>query len=193
MRSTLDIPAQKGVGFLGGYHWGLAMLYSKLGRPGRGSARGQRRELSEAVVRQAAVILSSYRRWIGSDLLPPQKSPDALAQSLFDAPFVVISHGTEEDPVLNYGNRTALTLWELSWEEFTKMPSRSTAEPMEQAERARLLDEVSRKGFMEGYQGVRISKTGRRFRVEKAVVWNLVDGQDRCRGQAATFSRWTYL
>jgi hypothetical protein len=81
----------------------------------------------------------------------------------------------------------------MSWEEFTKMPSRLTAEPMERGERARLLKEVSRKGFMEGYQGVRISKTGRRFRVQKAVVWNLIDRQGRYCGQAATFSRWTYL
>ena len=149
--------------------------------------------ISRAVLRQTGLILSSYRRWIGSDLLPPQKSPDALAQSLFDAPFVVISHGTEEDPVLNYANQAALTLWEMSWEEFTKMPSRLTAEPMEQAERARLLTEVSKKGFMDGYGGVRISKTGRRFRVENATVWNLLDERDRYVGQAATFSRWTFL
>ena len=149
--------------------------------------------ISEAVIRQTGLILSSYRRWIGSDLLPPQESPDALAQSLFDSPFVVISHGREDDPVLNYGNRAALTLWEMSWEEFTKMPSRFTAEPLEQSERARLLKEVSQKGFMDGYRGVRISKTGRRFRVENALVWNLVDEQDCYGGQAATFSRWTYL
>jgi len=149
--------------------------------------------ISEAVVRQTGLILSSYRRWIGSDLLPPRKSPETLAQSMFDAPFVVISHGIENDPVLNYANQTALTLWEMSWEEFTKIPSRLTAEPMEQAERARLLSEVSKKGFMDGYGGVRISKTGRRFRVENATVWNLLDEQDRYRGQAATFSRWTFL
>jgi hypothetical protein len=46
---------------------------------------------------------------------------------------------------------------------------------------------------MEGYGGVRISKSGRRFRVENSIVWNLLDEQDRYCGQAATFSRWTYL
>jgi len=149
--------------------------------------------ISEAVVRQSGLILSSYRRWTGSDLLPPQPSPDALAQSLFDAPFVVISHGTEADPILNYGNQTALRLWDMSWEEFTKTPSRLTAEPMNREERARLLAEVAKKGFIDDYQGVRISKSGRRFRIDKAIVWNLIDEHDQYCGQAATFDRWTYL
>ena len=41
--------------------------------------------------------------------------------------------------------------------------------------------------------GVRISRTGRRFLVEQAVVWNVLDGHGTRRGQAATFSRWTAL
>lgn len=138
-------------------------------------------------------LLRSFRHWTHRDLIPASGSPEERARCLFQAPFVVISHGIEDDPVLNYGNQAALTLWEMSWKEFLKMPSRLTAQPMEQVERARLLTEVSKNGFMEGYGGIRISKTGRRFRVENAVVWNLVDEQDRYCGQAATFSRWTYL
>ena len=138
-------------------------------------------------------LLRSFRHWTGRNLIPASGSPEERARRLYDAPFVVISHGIEDDPVLNYGNQAALTLWELSWEEFTNMPSRLTAEPMEQAERERLLTEVSKKGFMDGYRGIRISKTGRRFRVEKAMVWNLLDAQNRYCGQAATFSRWTTL
>ena len=148
---------------------------------------------ADPVIWHATRLLSSYKRWTGRDLIPASGSPEERARRLFHAPFVVISHGIEEDPVLNYGNQAALTLWEMSWEEFTKMPSRMTAEPMERAERARLLTEVSKKGFMDGYGGVRISKTGRRFRVENATVWNLSDEQDGHFGQAATFSRWTYL
>ena len=138
-------------------------------------------------------LLNSFRHWTGRHLISASGSPEERARRLFQAPFVVISHGIEDDPVLNYANQAALALWEMTWEEFTKMPSRLTAEPMEQAERARLLSEVSKKGFMDGYQGVRISNTGRRFRVEKAIVWNLLDEQARYCGQAATFSRWTYL
>jgi MEKHLA domain len=138
-------------------------------------------------------LLRSFRHWTGRDLIPTSGPAEEQARRLYQASFIVISHGTEEDPVLNYGNEAALSLWEMSWEEFTKTPSRLTAEPMNREERARLLAEVARKGFIDDYQGVRISKAGRRFQVEKAIVWNLVDEQRRYCGQAATFSRWTYL
>ncbi len=109
------------------------------------------------------------------------------------APFVLVSHGPEADPILNYGNRRALELWEMGWEEFTRTPSRLTAEVPDRAERARLLAEVGRKGFIDDYSGIRISKGGRRFRIAGATVWNLVDERGEYRGQAATFSDWTYL
>ena len=37
------------------------------------------------------------------------------------------------------------------------------------------------------------SATGRRFQIEQATVWNLIDEQDAIHGQAATFDRWTDL
>jgi len=43
---------------------------------------------------------------------------------MFLAPYVVVSHGTQDDPILNYGNRVALNLWDLPFENFTKTPSR---------------------------------------------------------------------
>jgi len=138
-------------------------------------------------------LLRSYRHWTGRDLIPSDGPPEEVARRLFHQPFVVVSHGTEEDPLLNYGNEAALSLWEMAWEEFTKTPSRLTAEPMNREDRARLLAVAAEKGFIDDYQGVRISKSGRRFRIEKAVVWNLVDETNRPCGQAATFSRWTYL
>jgi MEKHLA domain len=145
------------------------------------------------LIDHTALLLRSFRHWTGRDLIPASGSPEEQARRLYDASIIVISHGTEEDPILNYGNRAAMALWEMSWKEFTKTPSRLTAEPMNREERARLLAGVAKKGFIDDYQGVRISKAGRRFRVEKAIVWNLLDEQDRTCGQAATFSRWTYL
>ncbi|MCW8131246.1 MAG: MEKHLA domain-containing protein [Planctomycetota bacterium] len=144
---------------------------------------------------QASRILSSYRRWLGRDLLalPPDASPETRARALFDAPIVVLSHGTQADPVLNYGNRTALTLWEMDWAALTRMPSRLTAEPALREDRAKLLADVLRQGYSEGYRGVRISRTGNRFRIEQATVWNLIDEQAAPCGQAATFSSWVPL
>lgn len=115
------------------------------------------------------------------------------AQALFDAPFVVVSHGTESDPILNYANEAGLDLWEMTWEQLTRTPSRHTAEPVNREERIRMLALAEEQGYFDGYRGVRISATGRRFLVVGATVWNVLDRQSRRVGQAATFSRWTAL
>jgi N-carbamoylputrescine amidase len=62
------------------------------------------------------------------------------------------------------------------------MPSRLTAEAPDREERARLLAEVTAKGFIDHYSGVRVSSSGRRFRIEGAVVWNLIDQQGHLSG-----------
>ena len=97
------------------------------------------------------------------------------------------------DPVLNYGNAAALVLWEMPWAELTRTPSRLTAETPNREERARLLATVTARGFIDDYSGVRISKTGRRFRIAQATVWNLLDGCGNYSGQAALFSRREFL
>ena len=71
---------------------------------------------------------NSFHRLVGRDLLPRTSDPADEAKRLFQAPFVVVSHGTEVDPALNYGNRTALQLWEMTSEQFVVTPSRLTAE-----------------------------------------------------------------
>ena len=52
------------------------------------------------------------------------------------------------------------------------------------------LEAVARHGFATGYSGIRIAKSGRRFLIEKGVVWQLIDRDGAVRGQAATFARW---
>lgn len=139
------------------------------------------------------LLLDSFARLLGRELIPRTGSAADQAERLFQAPFVVVSHGTEADPVLNYGNAAALALWEMRWDELTSTPSRLTAEPMHRDERARLLARTREHGFVDDYAGIRISKTGKRFRIEQAIVWNLTDEAGVHRGQAATFERWTEI
>jgi hypothetical protein len=146
-----------------------------------------------AVIAHSAVLVRSYLKFTKRDLLPGLFNPLGLSKNLFHAPFVLVSHGTEADPVLNYGNQAALNLWEMSWEELTRTPSRLTAEAPEREERARLLAEVTAHGFIDNYSGIRISKSGRRFRIARATVWNLVTERGEPCGQAATFSEWEFL
>ena len=141
----------------------------------------------------AQLLLKSFRHWTGRDLIEGSSNVRDQAAMLFEVSFVVVSHGTESDPVLNYGNRVALDLWAMDWREFVKTPSRLTAEPVNQAERERMLVTAAERGYFSDYRGVRISKTGRRFLVEDAIVWNLLDAQGRKHGQAATFSKWNFL
>ncbi|MEQ2010102.1 MAG: MEKHLA domain-containing protein [Limisphaerales bacterium] len=148
---------------------------------------------SDWAVGHVAALARSFRRWLRRDLLAGDSDRSEFAEALFGAPFVLVSHGTQSDPVLNYGNSAALTLWEMSWDELTRTPSRLTAEPVAREERARLLAEVTLHGHIANYTGVRIAKSGRRFRIERAIVWNLLDEAGTHCGQAAMFDRWEYL
>jgi hypothetical protein len=132
------------------------------------------------------LIPESFQRLTGRPLL-------GAGKGLWKAPVVVLAHGTEADPVFFYGNRMALELFETTAEAHIRTPSRLSAEPLARDERARLLVRVTRHGFIDDYSGVRVSATGRRFRIERATVWNLVDANGELHGQAATFSTWTRL
>ena len=148
---------------------------------------------SELLTAHVKILARSFKHFTGRDLLPENLSAAETAEQLFMAPFVIVSHGTEADPVLNYGNRAALTLWETAWNEFTRTPSRLTAEAPNREDRARLLAAVTRHGFIDDYAGVRISKTGRRFKISRATVWNLLQMDGKYYGQAAMFSQWEFL
>jgi hypothetical protein len=138
-------------------------------------------------------MLDSYRHWIGKELITRSGIPASDAKTLFDAPFVVVSHGMQANPVLNYGNQTALTLWELDWDRLTRMPSRETAEPMHREEREQFMTRVRHDGFLSDYEGIRIASSGKRFRIERALIWNILDENKTVCGQAATFSTWKYV
>ena len=138
-------------------------------------------------------LLDSFRHWTGKSLVQQNLSSEERARQLFYAPFVVLSHDTGTDPLLNYANQAGLRLFEINWKELTILPSRLTAEPMHRDERARLLGRVTRHGYIDDYSGVRISRTGRRFLIERAIVWNVRDDEGAAYGQAATFSAWRFL
>jgi hypothetical protein len=132
-----------------------------------------------------ALIAQSFARLTGRPLLD--------GTTLWTAPLVLLAHGTQPDPIFFYGNALAMELFEVTAAQLVAMPSRLSAQTGDRAERARLLDQVSRHGFIDDYAGVRVSATGRRFRIEQATVWNLIDEAGALHGQAAAFARWTRL
>ena len=133
------------------------------------------------------LLTESYGRLVGASLVPPGSDATWLYR---EAPFVVLAHGPDPDPRFIYANKTAQNCFGYAWEEFLALPSRLSAETQDQAERQRILDRVRRDGFMSGYRGVRIAKSGRRFIIADGVVWEMIDKQGTRHGQAATFSSW---
>lgn len=144
-------------------------------------------------VAHTQILLDSFRRFTKGELIPRDGSAVDQAAFVYLAPFVVVSHGIQPDPILNYGNRMALELWEMDASTLMRTPSRLTAEPVHRDERARLLERTTRDGFVDDYRGIRISSSGRRFWIERATVWNLLDAHENFVGQAATFSNWRFL
>ncbi len=134
-----------------------------------------------------ALLTRSYADRVGVPLVPQGTNAAWLYEA---APFVVVAHNTDADPRFVYANKWALACFEYSWEEFVTLPSRLSAEAPAREERTRILQEVARNGCVRDYNGVRISKSGRRFRIEDCVVWQLNDGDGVNRGQAARFSSW---
>jgi hypothetical protein len=149
-------------------------------------------ESNDFLVAHAMRLLESHLRLTGRALLP-DGPPAAVARALYHAPFVVLSHDTGDDPLFTYANLAAQERFELPWAEIVGMPSRYSAEPLARDERQRLLERVARDGYIDDYSGVRIAKSGRRFMIRRATVWNLIDAHGDKVGQAATFSDWQAL
>ncbi|AFZ02779.1 MEKHLA domain-containing protein [Calothrix sp. PCC 6303] len=152
----------------------------------------------EAIILHTQRLLCSYQHWTGKLLFNLDMPAEELAENLFIAPFVVLSHGMEADPIYNYGNAQALNLWEISWEDFTKMPSRKSVREIEEGNketllRQALLEEAVAKGFVENYGGIRTSTTGKRFQIDNVTLWTVLnEDKQRC-GHAAMFSKWYYI
>jgi len=132
-------------------------------------------------------LLASHRRLLGVALVDDAGTP-AVAHWLYHAaPFCLLAHDGSRDPRFVYANLTAQRCFEYSWDEFVGMPSRLSAEAPNRDERAALLTSVAARGYAEGYRGLRIAKSGRRFWIENVTVWNVSDTEGRWLGQAAVY------
>jgi MEKHLA domain len=140
------------------------------------------------IARHTSLLCSSYSHWTGQVL-----SNDCMAEGIWHAPFAIVSHGVEAEPIFNYGNALALSIFDYSWQAFTQLPSKQSAEPMNQAARRALLDKVAKYGYVDDYEGVRINSKGQRFLIQQATVWNLLDEDGHHYGQAAKIAQWRAL
>lgn len=143
-----------------------------------------------------ALLVESYRRitgqqppFLAAPFLPPGAQPSA--RWLYaEAPVCVLAHNTAPDPHFIYANRCAQELFGYTLDEMMALPSRLSAEEPARGERQSLLQQVAKNGFATGYSGMRIAKSGRRFRIEDGVLWQLKDHDGVLQGVAATFATW---
>lgn len=139
------------------------------------------------------MLLDSYRRLLGQPLLDLADDAEDYGKQVYNASVALLSHNTDANPLFNYANRTAQELFERPWDELIGLSSRYSVEPANIETREQLLAEVSANGYIKNYAGVRIAKSGKRFRINHATVWNVHDKDGVYRGQAATFSDWEIL
>lgn len=159
---------------------------------------------SDEMIKHCQYIIESYNALTGEALVPLELlSRDSLraAQELFFLPnTVVLSHGIQPyepdnvdrvGPILNYGNSMALQRFAACWEELTTFPSRYTAGNgnEDREKREIMMKKVREDGIIRGYEGIRFTFTGTKFRIKNADVWNIVVG-GKYLGQAALFREW---
>ncbi len=135
----------------------------------------------------------SLKKVVNKNLIVESVNCESAAKKIYESSTILLSHDNQSDPVFNYANKGAQKLFEMTWEEFTCLPSKFSAEPINQQARQKLLDEVSRNGYISNYTGVRIAKSGKRFYIKNALVWNVYDHLNQYIGQAAMFDEWEYI
>ncbi|MGF6505814.1 MEKHLA domain-containing protein [Paraburkholderia sp. 32] len=136
------------------------------------------------------LLADSYIRLVGRPLLPQDMPANEAAEWLYaSAPFTVLAHNTDSDPVFIYANLAAQRRFGYDWDEITRLPSRLSAEAPNREERQAFLSRVQLRGYEEGYRGVRVTKTGQRFMIEEATLWQLLDSTGKLHGQAVIVPR----
>ncbi len=139
------------------------------------------------------LITNSLKKLANIEIVDFTLSLEEQAKQAFHSDYVLLAHNGSDDPIFNYANQAALTLFEMPWEEFTNMPSRYSAESDERGKREKFLADVAEKGYSKDYSGIRISKTGRRFVIKNVMLWNVYDSDNNRIGQAAMFEEYDYL
>ena len=146
-------------------------------------------DINDPVIAKA--ILDSHADRVGSELIERTGNANSDAEALFALNAVILSHDGGDDPHFVYANQAAADLWRMPVSELIGMPSRLSAPPEHQAERASMLKDAAGSGVLSGYAGERIAKDGTRFMIEGATLWTVDYPQGP--GQAVVFTTWTVL
>lgn len=130
-------------------------------------------------------IEKSYHQLSGKNLPSPHEINDRPHWLDNEAPYGLLAHGTGDDPLFIYANKTALATFKYSAEQMLQLPSRLSADTADQKERQQMLDSLITDGIFYGYSGTRITRDGTLFQVFNGTIWNLLNEDGTQWGQAA--------
>ncbi len=91
---------------------------------GNSADNPDREAMCESAGSRLTLIAESFQRLTGRPLVDGSLP---LEQALWEAPQVIVAHGTETRPLFFYGNRAALVLFEMHASEFIGLPSDRSA------------------------------------------------------------------
>ena len=134
-------------------------------------------------------IEQAYTYWTKGETFPVPVEAEKNREWWLDqkAPFGLLVHDTQEDPVFIYANQRAQELFGYTQQEFLEIPSRKSAPSMEQQGRNQLLAEVAEIGIAQGYTGTRVDKQGNLFEITNVSVWKVLDAKQQVVAEAAMF------
>lgn len=134
---------------------------------------------------QLALIEQNYQRYKGELLPVPAGITSRLEWIHQHAPYGLLAHNNNSDPVFIYANHHACQSFGYPIKQLLGMPSRFSAAATDRAERQQLLDTVSQRGIS-AYSGPRINSQGQTLMLYDGYVWQLYNN-DQLYGQAALF------
>jgi PAS domain S-box-containing protein len=136
-------------------------------------------------------ILLSYQRTPHQKIIPLQTVGNAYPY-LFGYSIPILAHSgipsSNHSPRYTFVNKAAIDLFGYSWNEFIGLESRYSAQEDDRQKRDNMMQRASLEGYVMGYHGIRIRKTGELFHVHDAFIWNIKDGESVI-GQAAILPR----
>ncbi len=146
---------------------------------------GEENDFHDAFVQK---VLASHLRVVGRPLLAGWNG-----RNVWSGDFALLTHRGDRRAMLNYGNTFALGLWACDWQQFTATPSSATAPDDDRASREAMMQQVVREGFVSGYEGRRVSRTGRPFLIQDVTIWRLLEENGESFGVAAFFRQYKHL
>ncbi|KNC99940.1 uncharacterized protein SPPG_05313 [Spizellomyces punctatus DAOM BR117] len=141
----------------------------------------------------------SFHHYFNQTLVPFTARPSKnellkVADTVYALPFIFLTHtGTPtggHDPIYNFGNEKALSVFGRTPAELLQFPSRLSAGPDERTRREDFMREVAVKGCVKDYDCIRVKKDGSPLKMWDGYVWNVRDESGEIVGQAAMFKKW---